>query len=518
MAPDQTTAAEATGIESPAVARALAHVGDPEIRSASKLGFIGVFIRRLVRRFTHFQWRQQDEFNRGALDALIAHDATLRALSAQLGQLSHSLERVVQVGLPALGEQNGALSRSLEAVVSQTLPQLGNQIGGLSSTLEAVVSSSIPTLGNQIGELSGSLDAVVSRSIPALGNQVGELSQSLDAVVSSSLPKLGDQLGDVSSTVDAVVSESLPALGEQLGLVGTSLEQLQEAFGEVHNTVFAQGRHLDDLAGRIEDQREQIETSRTTEEDLRTEAQRLETSFQALHDIWRPNLQFDSFDFARRHRGEEIDLVTHMTKYASQFGGVKCVLDVGCGRGEFLEACGQIGVGSYGIDLDPDMVGRCQMKGLDARQADLLEHLRGLEDRSLDGIFSSQVVEHLAAAEIFEFVQLAARKMRRGSTIILETINSDTFTALRWFWMDPTHRQPVPPAMLRFLLEEAGFTLRDILYTSPLPEQQALERLPEGSVAATGLGLEPLRVYNRNVEKLNRVLFAEQDYAIIAER
>jgi O-antigen chain-terminating methyltransferase len=297
-----------------------------------------------------------------------------------------------------------------------------------------------------------------------------------------------------------------------------SLQQLQEAFGEVHNTVFAQGRHLDDLAGRIEDQREEIETSRTTEEDLRSEAERLETSFQALHDIWRPNLQFDSFDFARRHRGEEIDLVSHMTKYASQFGGVKRVLDVGCGRGEFLEACGQIGVGSYGIDLDPDMVGRCRMKGLDAHQADLLQHMRGLEDRSLDGIFSSQVVEHLAAAEIFEFVQLAAKKLRRGSVIILETINSDTFTALRWFWMDPTHRQPVPPAMLRFLLEEAGFTLRDNLYTSPLPEQQALERLPEGSVAATGLGLEPLRVYNRNVEKLNRVLFGEQDYAIIAER
>jgi O-antigen chain-terminating methyltransferase len=229
-------------------------------------------------------------------------------------------------------------------------------------------------------------------------------------------------------------------------------------------------------------------------------------------------INLDAFDFARRHRGEEIDLVTHMTKYASQFGGVKRVLDVGCGRGEFLEACGQIGVGSYGIDLDPDMVGRCRMKGLDAHQADLLEHLRGLEDRSLDGIFSSQVVEHLAAAEIFEFVELAAKKLRRGATIILETINSDTFTALRWFWMDPTHRQPVPPAMLRFLLEEAGFTLRDILYTSPLPEQQALERLPEGSVAATGLGLEPLRVYNRNVEKLNRVLFGEQDYAIIAER
>lgn len=466
------------GSDSAAVARARAHVGDPEIRTPSRLGFAGVWIRRLVRRLTRFQWRQQDQFNRATLDALIVHDQTLRALAGQIGGLSQSLEDLVRVGLPSLGVQIGELSGSLEAVVSRTIPQLGAQIGGL----------------------SGSLEAVVSRSLPGLG----------------------DQLGGVSRTLEAVVEESLPALGSQLDLVGRSVQQLQEVFAEVHNGMFAQGRHLDALATRVgdldEDLRRELATAQTGEEALRAEAERLDAAFAELRERWRPNLQFDSFDFARRHRGPEGDLIAHMTKYASQFGGVARVLDVGCGRGEFLDACAQVGVGSYGIDLDPDMVGRCRMKGLEAYEADVLEHLRSLEDRSLDGIFSSQVVEHMTAAELFDFVQLAAAKMRRGATIVLETINPDTFTALRWFWMDPTHRQPVPPAMLRFLLEGAGFTLRDVLYTSPLPEQDALERLPEGSVAAAGVSLEPLRSYNRNVEKLNRVLFGDQDYAIIAER
>jgi 2-polyprenyl-3-methyl-5-hydroxy-6-metoxy-1,4-benzoquinol methylase len=481
---------------SPAVARTLAHVGEPEIRSPSRIGFLGVALRRLVRRLTRFQWRHQSEFNRGALDALIVHDAQVQALAGQVAALSRALEQVVTEGLPALGQQIGGLSRSLEAVIAETLPQLGGQVGSLSGSLEAVVSETLPQLGGQVGALSASLEQVVSSSVPRLGGQVGELSR----------------------TLEAVVGDSLPALGGQLGLVDRSVQQLQEAFADVHNGMFAQGRHLDDLATSLADLREEIEAGRGADEELRGEAERLEAAFAELRERWRPNLQFDSFDFARRHRGTEDDLIAHMTKYASQFGGVQRVLDVGCGRGEFLDACAQVGVGSYGIDVDPDMVSRCRMKGLEVYQADVLEHLRALEDRSLDGIFSSQVVEHMTAAELFDFVQLAAAKMRRGAAIILETINPDTFTALRWFWMDPTHRQPVPPAMLRFLLEGAGFTLRDVLYTSPLPEQEALERLPEGSVSAAGLALEPLRSYNRNVEKLNRVLFGEQDYAIIAER
>ena len=86
-------------------------------------------------------------------------------------------------------------------------------------------------------------------------------------------------------------------------------------------------------------------------------------------------------------------------------------------------------------------------------------------------------------------VRLAAAKLRRGAKVIIETINPDTFAALRWFWMDPTHRQPVSPAMLRFLLEDAGFTMLDVLYSSPVHEEEALQRLPERTATApTGSG------------------------------
>jgi O-antigen chain-terminating methyltransferase len=322
------------------------------------------------------------------------------------------------------------------------------------------------------------------------------------------------------------VADGLPDISRPLALVSRTVEELSERSSEAVNTLLAQGRHLDALASRVGDADEALERATRDasafEERLQAENERLAKRFDEttgeLLARWRPNLHFDHYDFSRKHRGSEEELVRRMAKYAVLFGPVGRVLDVGCGRGEFLEACREAGVGAYGIETDPDMVSRCRMKALEVHEADVLEHLRGLEDRSLDGIFMAQVIEHLTSSEIVDFVRLAAEKMRRGATIIVETINPDTFSALRWFWMDPTHRQPVSPGLLRFLFEDAGFTLRDVLFSSPVPEEEALQRLPESAVAATGGDREAVRAYNQNVEKLNRVLFGEQDYAIIAER
>jgi SAM-dependent methyltransferase len=468
-------------ISSSLIARAEPHAGPPEVRSASRLGFVGVWIRRLVQRLTRFQWQSQGEYNRAVLDALRAQEAALAALSGQIGGLSSSLEAVISQSIPALGNQLGAVSQSLESVVSE-LPRLGEQ----------------------------------------LGRQIGAVSRTVEAVVGESIPSLGEQLGSVSRTVEQMVGDSLPAFGEQLGLVGKTVQELSEGFSEVFNTLHAQGRHLDSLALQVGDFGETITTAHgeteAFEERIEAGAKQLDATMQDLLARWRPNLHFDHFDFSRKHRGSEEELLRRMAKYAVLFGPVGRVLDAGCGRGEFLEACREAGVGAYGVETDPDMVSRCRMKALEVVEADVLEHLRGLEDRSLDGLFMAQVIEHLTSAEIVDFVRLAAAKLRRGAKIIIETINPDTFAALRWFWMDPTHRQPVSQATLRFLLEDAGFTLRDVLYSSPVPEEEALQRLPERAAAAAGSDIETIRAYNRNVEKLNRILFGEQDYAVFAER
>jgi hypothetical protein len=110
-----------------------------------------------------------------------------------------------------------------------------------------------------------------------------------------------------------------------------------------------------------------------------------------------------------------------------------------------------------GIDLGVESIALCKAKGLEAELADMFSYLSGLEDSSLDGIFSAQVVEHLPPVRLPELVRLAARKLVSGGVLVIETPNPECLAIFAThFYLDPTHQRPVPPQLLAFFLEEAG--------------------------------------------------------------
>lgn len=168
--------------------------------------------------------------------------------------------------------------------------------------------------------------------------------------------------------------------------------------------------------------------------------------------------QPDSLAFALRFRGTEDEVRRRHRFYAPYFRGREAVLDLGCGRGEFLEVMHEAGVRARGLDRDPECVRLCRLKGLDVQQADLLEHLEQLPDCSLDGIFCSHVVEHLPPGLLPRLIRLAASKLVTGGLIAIETPNPECLAAMAaFFYLDPSHVRPAPAALLRFYLEEAGF-------------------------------------------------------------
>jgi O-antigen chain-terminating methyltransferase len=253
-------------------------------------------------------------------------------------------------------------------------------------------------------------------------------------------------------------------------------------------------------------------------EDAKKEQSVVQKRVRTLEQRFEPLTSMDHFDFARRYRGDPDAIRKRLHTYAQFFGEVERVLDFGCGRGEFLEICGEMKIGAYGVDSDPDMISHCKLKRVDGIVGNALDHMRELPNRSLDGLFSAQVVEHLTPAELVELIQLASDKLKRGGRIVIETINPDTFSALRWFFLDPTHCQPVPAEMLRFFLEEANFRVEDILHTSPVPEDEKLALLEERLGLEGPTQPELLRVLDENSRRLNDAIFGPQDYAIFAER
>lgn len=199
--------------------------------------------------------------------------------------------------------------------------------------------------------------------------------------------------------------------------------------------------------------------------------------------------------FAERFRGSEDYVRSNQEIYRPYFAACTNVLDIGCGRGEFLEMMRELNVPARGIDLSEESVAQCRQKGLTADVADLFELLPSLPEGEFDGIFCSQVAEHLQPASLPEMVRLCASRLRRGGILAIETPNPECLAIFAThFYLDPTHTRPVPHELLAFYMEEAGVGGIQLHRLSP-----AVDTMPE-------LAELP--------ENLRKRFFGSLDYAI----
>jgi SAM-dependent methyltransferase len=209
----------------------------------------------------------------------------------------------------------------------------------------------------------------------------------------------------------------------------------------------------------------------------------------------------DYFAFESRMRGSTESIRERQRPYVDDFRDAAPVLDLGCGRGEFLVLLREAGVDARGVDLDADMVAFARGEGLEVEQADAVAYLEGLEDGSLGGLFAAQLVEHVPAPTLVRLLELAAAKLRPGGLLVAETINPLSPIALRNYYADLTHAQPLVPETLELLARQAGFGSVELRFLNA-PEERLVE--PADPLIAA------------NVARLNELLFGPLDYAIVA--
>lgn len=239
------------------------------------------------------------------------------------------------------------------------------------------------------------------------------------------------------------------------------------------------------------------------------EQKKLPTQKQ-IHEVLHPLRDWQYAAFENRYRGDEEEVKKQQTRFLQYFQKDGKVLDLGCGRGEFLEICLENGIEAAGIDLNAQMVEICRDKGLDCRQGDILDAVTEIEDGALGGIFSSQVIEHLSPPQLTKLVETAYFKIKSGGHLVLETINpASVFALVQIYFLDPTHQAPVHPQTLKFLLESSGFAEVEIQYSAPL-EQERLQALPQAD--------ELTSILNQNIDSLNELLFSPPNYAAIGTK
>jgi 2-polyprenyl-3-methyl-5-hydroxy-6-metoxy-1,4-benzoquinol methylase len=176
------------------------------------------------------------------------------------------------------------------------------------------------------------------------------------------------------------------------------------------------------------------------------------------------------------------------------------ILDVGSGRGEWLQLLKEEGLSASGVDSNRILVEWCRNRDLKVVEQDLIGHLHGLDDASLGAITGFHIIEHLPIETLVEFLNQAVRVLKPGGAVIFETPNpQNVLVGSCNFYFDPTHRNPLPSAVTKFLVESRGFNSVEVLNLNPSDDT-------------------PVEENSELARRFNRYFYGPMDYAVIGLR
>lgn len=211
-------------------------------------------------------------------------------------------------------------------------------------------------------------------------------------------------------------------------------------------------------------------------------------------------------ELAALFRGGEEEIGERQAAYLPYLDALRSpysrAVDLGCGRGEWLDLLRQQGIAAVGVETNPEFVAKCRERGLEIYEANALAWLEQCPERSVDLVTAFHLVEHFSPNDLLRLLDGVLRVLRPGGMAIFETPNpANLQVGGRTFWLDPTHQRPLPSELLTFLVEARGFSQLEVVHLHPYPESFRFG--PE--TGAIG-------------EFLNNQFFGPRDYAVVARR
>ncbi len=235
----------------------------------------------------------------------------------------------------------------------------------------------------------------------------------------------------------------------------------------------------------------------------------LKSSLNVLKDLWNDS---DYAAYENAYRGADKIISERLNYYLKWLNNIETskknyVLDLGCGRGEFVELLNNNKIHAYGIDLNVISVKHAKEKNINVKCADIFKELKKTKPETLPAISAFHVIEHFDFTELQSFLQLSATRIKKGGMLLLETPNAlNLQVAASDFYKDPTHVRPVHPVAIEFWLKRAGFSEIELNFIHPFSENEQLEKIDTSDSI------------NSNFSKLNEMIFGARDCAIIAKK
>jgi SAM-dependent methyltransferase len=461
--------------------------------------------------------------------ASLRGDGSDRA-SATLPEIPHAAPLPVMIASPQLGAKTDRLAYASEVIeharrttkVSERIPSPFRRLFRKQGRYNNLLLESLTILLESVTILAGATER--------LSRYIGELASGFETRIS----RLEKTLKNLETQID-VILEYVCNLRNQQDGIGQHLNNLQtQADG--------QGQHLKNLQTQTDAIRDQAENSKTKSDDARQIALRVDERQSSdgaflkseLHLLSRSlfelrsagsgqnkpptggvaspvdDHELDAFyvAFENQFRGsrelikERVRIYVRDVKEAGLGRSDSAILDIGCGRGEWLELLAENGFTAEGVDLNAIMVAECRQRGFRVAEGDALEYVRSLPAESLGVITAFHVIEHLEFRVLVELLHESLRVLRPGGLAIFETPNPDNvLVGSNRFYSDPTHRHPLPKEYTSFLLRSVGF--KDVVIRPLHPDKDSL--LNDGEAPK-------LR------DLINRLFFGDQDYAVIGRK
>jgi len=508
----------------------------------SRFGKIAGILKKLVNRSIRFYTMRQAEFN-GAIVRLLNKfvekitnlNSYLKDLGTRISELETETKKRHEELEKSVEEKTGAITREVSdqgselsqrvGDISKRIDSLGAEVQGrvevlriqglevqkrheeLDRRLEERVEALSREVNHQGGELSQRIEDT-ARGIDSLGAEVQERFEALRAQglevqkrheeLEKRLEEKADAVSQEFNWLDSRLAQELlthkQELARQTGpLMGMSdrLATLATKMHELKTNVIFQERRLTML---LEEARRRL-PKLFREDQLAVFAKELEQMNDLMY------VQFeDQFRGTREDIRERVKIYLPIMRESKAGTEKRPILDLGCGRGEWLEVLREEGLKARGIDLNKAVVEMVQEMGLEVTQAEVLDYLQSLPDKSLGAVTGFHIMEHLPLRILLRVLEETVRVLKVGGVAVFETPNpKNILVGACDFYIDPTHRNPIPPDTLRFLAEARGLVRVDIIYLRPDGEENRLG--PGGHPELT--------------ETLNALLYGPTDYAVV---
>ena len=225
------------------------------------------------------------------------------------------------------------------------------------------------------------------------------------------------------------------------------------------------------------------------------------------------NNDINYFEFENKYRGNRESIKNYQSYYTKYFKNIEdsYVLDIGCGRGEFLELLNENGIKAKGIDSYQPFIDFCKERKFNVEYTDALSYLNNLEDDSLNGIFMSQVIEHVTQDYAVSLVKTAYRKLKQDCYFILETPNPQNLSTYWNFYLDSSHIKPVHYLTLEYWFKSFGYSSIEKYHTK---FSKCKFEIPH----VEGNTIENKDKINESIDFINKNVFGYYDYTLIAKK